>query len=51
MTKLRENRYRVGFARSIEVKRVKGDGDNVEHMWEQVKRTMVRSAREVRGSV
>ena len=28
------------------------DGDNnVEHMWEQVKRAMVESAREVHGSV
>ena len=34
------------------MKRVEGDRDNnVEHMWEQVKRAMVESAREVCGSV
>ena len=44
--KLRENRYREGYTRSLEGKRVEGDGDNnVEHMWEQVKRAMVQSPR------
>ena len=34
------------------MKRVEGDRDNnVEHMWEQVKRAIVESAREVCGSV
>ena len=28
-----------------------GDGDNVEYMWEQVKRAMTESAIEVCGSV
>ena len=31
--KLRENWYREEYARSIEGKRVEGDGDNVKHMW------------------
>ena len=36
--KLMEDRCREGYTRSLEGKRVKGDGDdNVEHMWEQVK--------------
>ena len=40
------------YVRSLEWKRVKRDGyDNVEHMWEQVKRAMVKSAREVCGSM
>ena len=37
--------------RSLEGKRVEGDGDNVEHMWEQVKWAMVESTRKVCGSV
>ena len=45
--KLREHRYRKGYTRSHEGKRVEGDGDNVEHMWEQVKWAMVESTREV----
>ena len=50
--KLREHQYREGHAKSLERKRVEGDGDdNVKHMWEQVKRTMVENAREVCGSV
>ena len=50
--KLREHQYREGYARSLEGKGVEWDGDNnVEHMWEQVKRGMVESAREVCGSV
>ena len=44
--------YREGYAKSPEGKRVKWDGENnVEHMWEQVKRAIVESAREVCGSV
>ena len=49
--KLREDRCREGYTRSLEGKRVEGDGDNVEHMWEQVKRAMVETVREVCGSV
>ena len=30
--KLREDQYREGYARSLEGKRVKRDGNNVEHM-------------------
>ena len=44
--KLREVRYREGYARSVEGKRVERDGHNVEHMWDQVE-----SAREVCRSV
>ena len=44
--KLRKHQYRGRYARSLEGKGVKWDGDhNVKHMWEQVKRTMVGSAR------
>ena len=39
--KLKEHQYREGYIRSLEVKRVEGDGNNVEHMWEQVKQAMV----------
>ena len=50
--KLREHHYREGYARTLEGKRVRWDGDNnIEHMWDQVKRRMVESAREVCGSV
>ena len=50
--KLRQHQYREGYARSLERKRVEWDGDsNVEHMWEQVKRAMFESAREICGSV
>ena len=49
--KLRENRHREGYVRSLEGRRVEGDGHNVEHMLEQVERAMVESAREVCGSV
>ena len=50
--KLSEHQYRKGYGRSLEVKGVEQDGDNnVKHMREQVKRTMVESAREVCGSV
>ena len=47
-----EHQYREGYARPLEGKRVEWDGgNNVEHIWEQVKRTMVESEREVCGSV
>ena len=50
--KLREHQYREGYARPLEGKSVEWDGDNyVERMWEQVKRAMVESAREMCGSV
>ena len=50
--KLREHQYREGYAMSLEGKGGAWDRDNnVEHMWEQVKRVMVESAREVCGSV
>ena len=50
--KLREHQYRERYARSLEGNRVEGNGDNnAEHMWEQVKRAMPESAREVCGSV
>ena len=40
--KLREHQYREGYTRSLEGKGVEWNGDNnVEHIWEQVKRTMV----------
>ena len=38
---MREHQYREGYARSLEGKGIEWDGDNVEHMWEQVKRAMV----------
>ena len=48
--KLGEHKYREGYARSLEGKGIEWDGENnVEHMWEQVKMTMVESAREVCG--
>ena len=50
--KLREHQYREGYARYLEDKGVEWNGDNnVEHMWEQVKRAMIESGREVCGSV
>ena len=46
--KLREHQYREGYARSLEEKGVKWDGNNnIKHMWEQVKQAMVESARSV----
>ena len=46
--KLREQRYREGYARSLEGKGVECDeDDNFKQMWEQVKWAMVESAREV----
>ena len=38
--KLREDQYRGGYTRSLGRRR-EGDGDNFEHMWEQVKWGMV----------
>ena len=49
--KLREDRYRGGYAKFLEGKRVEGDGNNVEYMWEQVKRAMVGRAREMCDSL
>ena len=50
--KLREHRYREGYARSLERKGVDWDGENnFEYMWEQVKRAVEESSREVCGSV
>ena len=49
---LREHQYREGYARSLEGKSVKRDGyNNVKHMWEQVKRAILESSREVSSSV
>ena len=45
--KLRNYHYREWHVRSLERKREEGDGENnVEHIWEQVKRSKVESARE-----
>ena len=50
--KLTKHENREGYARSLEGKRVGWNGENnVENMWEIVKRAMVESAREVHGSV
>ena len=50
--KLREHQYREGYASSLERKELEWNGDNnVEHMGEEIKRTMIESAREVCGSV
>ena len=50
--KLRENQHRKGYVRSVEGKGVEWEGENnVEPMWEQVKRAVVEIAREVCGSV
>ena len=46
--RIRSQKPREGYARSLEAKRVDEDRDNVDHMSEQVKRGMVDSAREVR---
>ena len=48
--KLKEHQYREGYTRSIEGKTVEWNGENFEHMWEQVEWAMVESAREVCGS-
>ena len=43
-----KDRYKKGYIRSLEEKRIEGDGDNnVQHIWEQVKRAIAESAREV----
>ena len=50
--KLREHQYIEVYTRSLGSKRVEWNGERyVKHMWEQVKREMVESAREVCGSV
>ena len=50
--KMIQHQYREGYDRSLKGKGVKWDGDNNgEHMWEQVKRVMVETAREVCDSV
>ena len=49
--KMRDNWYRKEYARYLEGKRVGDEYNNVEHMWEQVKRKMVERAREVCGPV
>ena len=49
--KLREDQNKEGYARSLEGKRVERDGDNVKHMWKQVKQVMIESIREVCGSM
>ena len=44
--KFRGHQYRGGYARSLESKGVKWDGQStVELMWEQVKQAMVESVR------
>ena len=45
--KLMVDWYKEGYARSLDGKRLEGDGDNVNHMWEQVKWAMVESKRYV----
>ena len=41
--KMREHQYREEYARSLEEKRVEWDGENnVDHMWEQVKREWLK---------
>ena len=46
--KARKHHYREEYARSLEGKILEWDRENnVKHMWEQVKRAMVESAREV----
>ena len=50
--KLREHQYREEYTRSLEGKSVEWEGENnVEHIWEQVKQTMVESSREMCCSV
>ena len=50
--KLREDWYREEYTRSLEGKELEWNGyNNVEHMWEEVKLTMLESTREVCGSV
>ena len=50
--KLREHQYIIEYARSLDGKRIKCDvGNNVEHLWEQVKRTLVQNSKEVCDSL
>ena len=49
--KLMGHEYREVYARSLVGKEVEWDGDNVKHMWEQLKWAIVESAREVCGSM
>ena len=50
--KLREHQYREGYVSSLEGKGVEWNGDNnIDHIWEQIKRGMVESARGICGSV
>ena len=50
--KLREHQFKEGYARSLEGKGLKWDGDdNVEHIWKQMKRAMIESTREVCDSM
>ena len=45
--KLTKHQYREGYPRSLEGKGIEYDGENnVEDMWEQVKRAIFESARE-----
>ena len=41
---MEKHRKVEGYVRSLKGKRVEGDGDNVEHMQEQVKRAMTERA-------
>ena len=45
--KLREYRYRERYSRSLQGKRVGGDGDNVEHICEQVIRQWLKAQESV----
>ena len=48
--KFREHQYREGYARYLENKVVKWDGQStVKYMWEQVRQAMVESVREACG--
>ena len=50
--KLRKHHYREEYAKSLEGKKVEWYGENNgEYIWEQVKRAMVVSARELCGSL
>ena len=45
--KLKEHQYREGHARFLEKNRTEWKGESyIEHMWDQVKRAMIESARE-----
>ena len=49
--KQRKHQHREGYGRSLEGKEIEWDGENVEYIWEQVKRAMTETAREMCGSV